>query len=161
LLAGGTQVFRLCLLVTVGTVLTYTTSPAQLAHGLEALLGPLVRLGLPVREAVVVLTIALRFVPTIFDEVTKIARAQQARGSDVRAGPPWRRARGWVAVFVPVFVAAFRRAEDLATAMEARGFRGARHRTRLYQLRLGRRDAAAAVIVLAVALAVAGLDRLT
>lgn len=160
-LAGGTQIYRLCLLVIVASLLTFTTSPAQLAHGLETLLGPLARLGLPVRELAMVLTIALRFVPTLFEEIEKITKAQQVRGVDHRSGGPWQRMRSWVAVFVPIFVSAFRRAEELATAMEARGFRTAQRRTRLVQLRLTRQDLFASLFVLAVGLAVLGLDRLT
>jgi energy-coupling factor transport system permease protein len=159
--AGGTQIYRLCLLVVITSLLTFTTSPTQLAHGLEAILEPLARLGLPVRELAMVLTIALRFVPTLFDEVDKIAKAQEARGAGVRSGNPWRRIRGWVPLFVPIFVSAFRRAEALSMAMEARGFRGAHHRTRLYRLRLTRRDLWATLIVLAVSLAALGLDRFT
>jgi energy-coupling factor transport system permease protein len=161
LLAGGTQIYRLCLLVVITSLLTFTTSPTQLAHGLEAVFGPLARLGLPVREMAMVLTIALSFVPTLFDEVDKIAKAQESRGAGVRSGGPWRRMRGWVPLFVPIFVSAFRRAEALATAMEARGFRGAHHRTRLYRLRLAWRDLWAALVVLAVSFAAFGLDRLT
>jgi energy-coupling factor transport system permease protein len=159
LLAGGMQIYRLCLLVIVASLLTFTTSPSQLAHGLESLLGPLARVGLPVRELAMVLTIALRFVPVFFEEIEKITRAQRARGADVRTGGPWQRARGWVSVFVPIFVKAFRRAEELATAMEARGFRGAQHRTRLIELRLTRQDLAAALFVLAVGAAALGADR--
>ena len=160
LLAGAAQIYRLCLLVVIAALLTFTTSPVQLAHGLEALLGPLARLGLPVRELAMVLTIALRFVPTLFDEIDKITKAQRARGVDLVSRNPWHRMRSWVPVFVPIFVSAFRRADELATAMEARGFRGAQHRTRLYQLRLTRCDLAASLIVLAVGLAAVGLDRL-
>jgi energy-coupling factor transport system permease protein len=160
LLAGGVQIYRLCLLVIVASLLTFTTSPSQLAHGLEAILEPLARVGLPVREAALVLTIALRFVPTFFEEIEKIAKAQRARGVDLRSGGPWRRLRGWVAVFVPIFVTAFRRAEELATAMEARGFRGTQHRTRMVQLRLTRRDLIASLVVVAFGVAVIGLERL-
>lgn len=158
ILAGGTQIYRVCLLVVIAALLTFATSPTQLAHGLEAVLGPLARLGLPVRELAMVLTIALRFVPTLFDEVDKIAKAQEARGAGVRSGNPWRRMKSWVPMFVPIFVSAFRRAEDLATAMEARGFRGAHHRTRMHRLRLGRRDLVAVLVVLAVSLATVSLD---
>ena len=149
LAAGGVQIYRLCFLVLTSSLLTFTTSPSQLAHGLEAALRPLARLGLPVREATLVLTIALRFVPTLFEEVDKIVKAQESRGACVRTGPVWKRAQGWVAVFVPLFVSAFRRAEDLAMAMEARGFRGAARRTYLHQLRLQRRDLIASLLVLA------------
>jgi len=159
LLAGLAQVYRLVLLVTVASLLTYTTSPAQLSHGLEAMLGPLARLGLPVRELAMVLTIALRFVPTLFEEVDKITMAQRARGADIRTGGLWRRLRSRGPVFVPILVSAFRRAEELATAMEARGFRGTQHRTRLHRLRLTRWDLIASLVVLAVGLAALGLDR--
>ena len=160
LLAGVAQIYRLCLLVIVAALLTFTTSPSQLAHGLEALLGPLARLGLPVRELVMVLTIALRFVPTLFDEIDKIAKAQRARGLDVVSRNPWQRVQSWVPMFVPIFVSAFRRAEELATAMEARGFRTAQHRTHMHQLHLTRQDLVASLAVLAVSLAVLGLERL-
>jgi energy-coupling factor transport system permease protein len=160
ILAGATQMYRLCLLVVLSALLTFTTSPAQLAHGLEAALGPLARFGLPVRELAMVVTIALRFVPTLFDEIDKIVKAQRARGADLRSRSPWRRIRSWAPTFVPIFVSAFRRADDLARAMEARGFRGTRHRTRLYELRLTRQDLAASLIVLLVSLAVIVLDRL-
>ena len=158
--AAATQVYRLCLLVVLSAILTFTTSPAQLAHGLEALLGPLARMGLPVREFALVLTIALRFVPTLFEEIDKIAKAQRARGADPGAGGVRQRVRGWTSVFVPIFISAFRRAEELATAMEARGFRGTQQRTRLYQLRLTRRDLVAALVVVAACLAIVGLERL-
>ena len=160
LVAGAIQVYRLCLLVTVSALLTFTTSPSQLAHGLEALLRPLARAGLPVRELALVLTIALRFVPVFFEEIEKIDKAQRARGAELRAGGPWRRVRNWVPVFVPIFVTAFRRAEELATAMEARGFRGARHRTRMIELHLTLADLAASLTVLVVVLAAVGADRL-
>jgi energy-coupling factor transport system permease protein len=153
LLAGAAQIYRLCLLVIVAALMSYTTSPSQLAHGLEALLKPLGRVGLPVRELAMVVTIALRFVPTLADEIDKLSKAQRARGVDPGSAP-WDRAKSWVPMFVPIFVSAFRRADSLATAMEARGFRGARHRTRLYQLELRRADLAAALIVLALTLVV-------
>ena len=160
LLAGAVQIYRLCLLVTVAALLTFTTSPVQLTHGLESVLGPLARLGLPVRELAMVLTIALRFVPALFEEIDKITKAQRARGAEIGSGWPWQRIRSLVPVFVPIFVSAFRRAEELATAMEARGFRTAHPRTRLYRLRLTRRDLAASIVVLAVSLAALGLERL-
>jgi len=157
--AGGTQIYRLCLLVVVASLLTYTTSPAQLAHGLETVLDPLARIGLPVRELSLVLTIALRFVPTLAQEIEKIIQAQRARGVDF-GGNLIERVRSWGPVFVPIFVSAFRRAEQLATAMEARGFRGAKHRTRLYRLRLTKQDLVASMVVLAVGVTSLGLARL-
>jgi energy-coupling factor transport system permease protein len=159
LLVGGIQIYRLCMLVIVASVLSYTTSPTQLAHGLEALLSPLARVGLPVRELAMVLTIALRFVPTLSHEIDKIVKAQRARGAEL-GGTPWRWARSWVAMFVPIFVSAFRRAEHLAMAMEARGFRGTRNRTRMVRLHLDRRDLVALLIVLIVSIVVLGATHL-
>lgn len=159
LLLGATQIYRLCLLVIIASLLTFTTSPTQLAHGLEATLSPLERMGLPVRELVMVLTIALSFVPTFLEEIEKIGKAQRARGVDFRSGRPWRRIQSLVPIFVPIFVSAFRRAEELATAMEARGFRGAPHRSRLYQLCLSRQDLVASLTVLAVSLTALALER--
>ncbi len=159
LAAGTTQIYRLCLLVVVSSLLTFTTSPAQLTHGLEALLHPLARLGLPVREAAMVLSISLRFVPTLFDQVERLIKAQRSRGAALQSGPPWRRIRSWIPVFVPIFVAAFRRADELAVAMDARGFRGVRQRTHLRRLRLGWRDLFASLIVLGIGVTAFALDR--
>jgi len=155
---GATQVYRICLLVIVASLLTYTTSPTQLAHGLEVLFGPLERVRFPVREIALVLTIALRFVPTLFAEIEIISKAQRARGADFSGGP-LRRMRSLVPIFVPIFVSALRRAEELATAMDARGFRSAPHRTRLYRLSLGRNDLVACLAVLAAGLLIFGLER--
>jgi energy-coupling factor transport system permease protein len=149
LVGGVQQIYRLCFLVLVYSLLTYTTSPAQLSQGVETVFGPLARVGLPVRELAMVLTIAMRFVPTLSEEIDNLVMAQEARGAAIRTGPIWERFGGWAAVFVPLFVAAFRRADDLATAMDARGFRGAHARTHLYALRLQRRDLIAGMIVAA------------
>jgi energy-coupling factor transport system permease protein len=157
--AGGVQVYRLCLLVTIAALLTYTTSPSQLAHGTEALLGPLARIGVPVRDISLVLTIALRFVPTVVDEIETISRAQRARGVALNAGGLMHRLRSLVPIFVPVFVAAVRRAEELATAMDARGFRSSPHPTHMTQLRLDRADLLAALAALAAGLTILGIDR--
>lgn len=151
LIAGLRQIYRLSALVVVASLLTYTTSPTQLAHSTEVLLRPLARIGFPVRELAMVLTIALRFVPAVADQVDKVRKSQRARGIDPGLNPV-RRVRSWVPLFVPVFVLAYRRAEHLATALEARGFRGAEARTRLYQLKIGRRDLWAALCVALLAL---------
>lgn len=161
LLAGAVQIFRLCLLVIVSSLLTFTTSPAQLTHGLETTLRPLARLGLPIPELAMVLTIALRFVPVLFTQVDKIAKAQQARGANMRSARPWQRVKSWVPTFVPIFVAAFRRADDLATAMEARGFRSAGERTHLRKLQLTPKDSVASLVMLVSALCVILCDQLT
>lgn len=159
LLAGATLIYRLCALVIVGSLLTYTTSPGQLAHGLETVLSPLALIGLPVREAAMVLTIALRFVPTISAQIDRIVMAQRARGAEP-LGNPVERVQSWVPMFVPIFVLAFRRADLLAMAMEARAYRGTAQRTRLKQLRLTRRDLLASLIALAAVLAIAGASYL-
>lgn len=156
---GAVQIYRLCLLVIISSLLTFTTSPAQLAHAVEVSLGPLAHVGLPVRELALVLTIALRFVPTLVDQVDKITKAQRARGADFHSWKPWQRVKAWVPVFVPIFVAAFRRAEDLATAMEARGYRGARSRTHMHELSLTRQDLVAAIVVVVTVLLVVTVDR--
>jgi energy-coupling factor transport system permease protein len=101
----------------------------------------------------------LRFVPTFFEEIEKIGRAQRTRGADFRSGSPAQRIRGLVPLFIPLLVSAFRHAEELATAMEARGFRGARRRSRLVQLRLGRHDLAATLTMLAASLAILAVGR--
>jgi energy-coupling factor transport system permease protein len=157
LAAAGQQIYRLCLLVIVASLLTYTTSPTQLAHGLEALLEPFARLGLPVRALAMVMTIALRFVPTLAQDIAKIEKAQRARGADP-GGNPLRRLQSWVPMFVPIFVSAYRRADQLAVAMESRGFRGAERRTRFHQLHLMRQDLIASTIVLIVSLAIIALS---
>ena len=154
LLAGVTQIYRLCLLVVISALLTFTTSPTQLAHGLEELFKPLSQIGLPVREFALVLTIALRFAPALLEEIDKISKAQQARGVDMQSRNPLRQMQSWSPLFVPIFVTAFRRAEELATAMEARGFRTVQHRTRLYELRLSRQDLLAVLITLSFSLAI-------
>ncbi len=156
---GAVQIYRLCLLVIISSLLTFTTSPGQLAQGLEASLRPLSRVGVPIRELALVLTIALRFVPTLVDQVDKITKAQRARGADFHSWKPWQRVKAWVPIFVPIFVAAFRRADDLATAMEARGFRGARRRTHLRELSLTREDLVAAIVVVITVLVVLTVDR--
>lgn len=153
---GLQQVFRLSYLVLLSALLTYATSPTQVAHGIEAMFGPLQHLGLPVREFAMVMTIALRFVPTLAEEIDQLVKAQEARGAAIRSGPPGQRLRGWTAVVVPTIVSAFRRADELATAMDARGFRGVRGRTHLYALRLRRRDGIAGLIVLIVIAATVG-----
>ena len=143
--------------LTVGVgVLTATTTPMGITDALSWLLAPLGAVGLPTAEFAMMMTIALRFVPTVFAEADQIARAQAARGADWTTGGPVRRARALLPLLVPLFVAALRRTEDLAVAMEARGYRGGRGRTRLHPLVWTRLDtvvSAACGLVLAAALA--------
>ena len=131
---------RLSLLVVSASLLTLTTTPIALTDGLEKLMGPLKKLRAPVHEIAMMMTIALRFIPTLMEETDKIMKAQAARGADFDTGNLMKRAKSFIPVLVPLFISAFRRADELATAMEARCYRGSEGRTRMKQLRLGRAD---------------------
>lgn len=131
---------RLVLLVISASLLTLTTSPILLTDGLEQLLRPLAPLGVPSHELALMMTIALRFIPTLIEEADRIMKAQAARGADFQSGNLIARARGLIPVMVPLFVASFRRADELATAMEARGYRGGKGRTRMRELTFSGRD---------------------
>jgi energy-coupling factor transport system permease protein len=141
---------RLIGLVLVTSLLTYTTSPVELTDGLERLLRPFRRIGVPAHELAMMMTIALRFIPTLLQETEKIMKAQMARGAEFDRGGILRRARAMVPILVPLFVSAFRRADELALAMEARCYRGGEGRTRLRQLRFAPRDAVAVLVAIGV-----------
>ena len=134
---------RILLLVAGTSLLTYTTSPILLTDGLERLLKPLKWLHLPVHELAMMMTIALRFIPTLIEETEKIMNAQKARGADFESGSVLARAKALIPILVPLFISSFRRAEDLATAMECRCYHGGEGRTRMTQTRLAWRDAGA------------------
>jgi energy-coupling factor transport system permease protein len=131
---------RLIFLITGTSLLTLTTSPISLTDGIEKLLSPFKRVGLPAHELAMMMTIALRFIPTLLEETDKIMKAQMARGADFESGNILNRAKNLVPLLVPLFINAFRRADELATAMEARCYRGGDNRTRLNELRLKRSD---------------------
>lgn len=131
---------RLIFLVTGTSLLTLTTSPISLTDGIEELLKPFKRIGLPSHELAMMMTIALRFIPTLLEETDKIMKAQMARGADFESGNILRRAKNLVPLLVPLFVNAFRRADELAIAMEARCYRGGDGRTRLNVLKLDKKD---------------------
>ncbi|MGM9552713.1 MAG: energy-coupling factor transporter transmembrane component T family protein [Faecousia sp.] len=133
-------VLRIMLLVMGTFLLTYTTSPIALTDGLESLLSPLKKLHFPVHELAMMMSIALRFIPTLIEETDKIISAQKARGADFETGNIFRRAKALIPILVPLFVSAFRRADELATAMECRCYHGGKGRTKLKQLRYRRRD---------------------
>lgn len=147
---AGMMSTRLMLLVTSAALLTLTTSPIALTDGLERLLAPGKRFGIPAHELALMLTIALRFIPTLIDEADKIMKAQMARGADFAHGGIVQRARSLLPLLVPLFVSSFRRADELATAMEARCYRGGEGRTRLRELRYSGLDVAAATLLVAV-----------
>ena len=131
---------RLMLLIVLSTLLTFTTSPLKLTDALESLLSPFKRLGLPAHELAMMMTIALRFIPTLISETDKIMKAQQSRGADFVTGSIMSRLKNMVPILVPLFLSAFRRADDLALAMEARCYRGGEGRTRMKEMKLARLD---------------------
>ena len=131
---------RLILLVVCSQLLTLTTSPIALTDGMEALFKPLKKIGFPAHEIAMMMSIALRFIPTLMDEANKIMKAQMARGADFESGNLLQRAKAMVPLLVPLFVGAFRRAEELALAMEARCYHGGEGRTRMRELKYGWRD---------------------
>ena len=134
------MVVRIMLLVMGTFLMTYTTSPIRLTDGLESLLGPLKRLRVPVHELAMMMAIALRFIPTLIEETDKIMSAQKARGADFDSGNIFQKAKALVPILVPLFISAFRRADELATAMECRCYHGGEGRTKLHVLKYQRRD---------------------
>lgn len=143
------MVLRLVFLIIGTSVLTLTTSPIALTDGIERLLSPFKRIGVPAHELAMMMTIALRFIPTLIDETDKIMKAQMARGSDFESGSIVSRAKSLVPILVPLFISSFRRADDLAMAMEARCYRGGEGRTRLRQLKVTGIDYTACVFTAA------------
>lgn len=142
------MVVRLVFLIIGTSLLTLTTSPISLTDGIEKLLNPFKVIGVPAHELAMMMTIALRFIPTLLDETDKIMKAQMARGADFETGNIIRRARNLVPLLVPLFISSFRRADELAMAMEARCYRGGEGRTRMKQLRIEKRDYVASVTML-------------
>ncbi len=134
------MVVRIVCLIAGTSLLTYTTSPIALTDAIERLLSPLKKIKAPVHELAMMMTIALRFIPTLIEETDKIMSAQKARGADIESGGIVRRSKALVPILVPLFVSAFRRAEELALAMECRCYRGGEGRTRLRQLHARVRD---------------------
>lgn len=138
---------RFLVLVFITSILTLTTSPISITDGIETLLGPFKRVKLPVHELALMMSISLRFIPTLMDETGKIMKAQMARGSDIGSGPVKERIKAVVPLLIPLFVSAFKRAEDLATAMEVRGYRGGEGRTRYRQLQWRWADTASILLL--------------
>ncbi|MGL5315789.1 MAG: energy-coupling factor transporter transmembrane component T family protein [Peptostreptococcaceae bacterium] len=131
---------RLIFLVVGTSILTLTTSPIELTDGIERLLNPFKKIGLPVHELAMMMTIALRFIPTLLDETDKIMKAQMSRGADFESNNIINRAKNLVPLLVPLFVSAFRRADELAMAMEARCYRGGYNRTKMKESVMTRAD---------------------
>ena len=138
---------RLVLIIIGSSIMTLTTKPIELTDGLEKLLSPFSKIGLPSHEIALMMTIALRFIPTLMEETDKIIKAQQARGADFESGNLFQRAKSLIPILVPLFVSSFRIAQDLALAMEARCYHGGGGRTRMNEIRFDRGDAVAAVLM--------------
>ena len=154
---GFFMVSRIILLIMFTSLLTLSTSPLQLTDGIEYLLKPLKRFGVPASELAMMMTIALRFIPTLLEEAEKIMKAQKARGADFESGNIINRAKSLIPLLVPLFISAFRRADDLALAMEARCYRGGEGRTRLHELSFEKRDFTALALTVVFAIAVSFL----
>ena len=154
---GLIMTLRLVFLIAFSSLLTYTTSPIVLTDGIEALLMPFKRFGVPAHELAMMMTIALRFIPTLLEETDRIMKAQSTRGADFVNGNLWQRAKNMVPLLVPLFISAFRRADDLATAMEARCYRGGEGRTKMHQLAYTWRDRNAFLAVILVTALLLGL----
>ena len=153
---GGKMCLRLILLLLFSSILTFTTSPIVLTDGIENLLRPFKSVGVPAHELAMMMTIALRFIPTLLEETDRIMKAQTARGADFESGNIFERVKNMLPLLIPLFISAFRRADDLAVAMEARCYRGGEGRTRMHELCYVGRDyvAFAGVLALIVVLAV-------
>lgn len=144
---AGFMAIRLTYLILGSSLMTFTTTPNQLTDGLEKLLWPLRHIKVPVHEIAMMMSIALRFIPILLEETDKIMKAQMARGADFESGGLFKRAKSLIPLLVPLFVSAFRRANDLAMAMEARCYRGGDGRTKMKPLRYHSRDYVAYVIM--------------
>lgn len=147
---GTLMTGRLIYLIVFSSLLTYTTSPIVLTDGIEHLLNPFKRIGVPAHELAMMMTIALRFIPTLLEETDRIMKAQTARGANFTSGNLLQRGKNMIPLLVPLFVSAFRRADDLATAMESRCYRGGEGRTRMNELAYSYRDTVAMILVLVV-----------
>ena len=137
---AGFIALRITLVVMGASMLTYTTTPIELADGIESLLYPLKWIKFPVHEFALIMSIALRFIPTLLDETDRIIKAQKARGSDFETGNIFKRAKAMIPVLIPLLISSFRRADELADAMDARCYAGSKKRTRFKKMRLTYRD---------------------
>ena len=156
---AGRMAIRLTYLVIGSSLMTLTTTPNQLTDGLERLLRPLNKLHVPIHEIAMMMSIALRFIPILMEETDKIMKAQIARGADFESGNILQRAKAMIPILVPLFVSAFRRANDLAMAMEARCYHGGDGRTKMKPLQYHRNDRVAYLITLLYLVAIVGAGR--
>ncbi len=145
---AGFMGLRLSLLVVGSGMMTYTTTPSQLTAGMESLFKPLSLFRVPVHEVAMMMSIAIRFIPILLEETDKIMKAQQARGADFESGHIFRRAKALIPILVPLFVSAFRRAGELAEAMEARCYHGGKGRTKFHPLKFAARDYVSLILII-------------
>ncbi len=150
---------RIVCLIAGSSLLTYTTSPIELTDAIERLLNPLKKFKVPVHELSMMMTIALRFIPTLIEETDKIINAQKARGADMESGGMMQRAKALIPILIPLFVSSFRRADELAMAMECRCYRGGDGRTRMKQLKYSSRDWLALIVMILGIVAVLLMNR--
>ena len=155
-----TMITRLVLLVVMTSLLTLTTSPLMLTDGIEKILKPFEVIKVPAHEIAMMMTIAIRFIPTLSEETEKIIKAQTARGADFESGNILKRAKAMIPLLVPLFISAFRRADDLAVAMDSRCYHGGKNRTRMKQMKMTARDAIASAVLVLVAVAVFAVHRM-
>lgn len=154
LVTAGFMILRIILIIAGTSLLTYTTSSMELTDALESLLSPLKKVKLPVHELAMMMTIALRFIPTLIEETQKIMSAQKARGADFESGNILKRARALMPILIPLFISAIKRAGELATAMESRCYHNGIGRTRLKVLKCSKKDYVALFVMIALATAV-------
>lgn len=152
--AAAAMFYRLIFLVTGTSLLTLTTTPLMLTDGIEKLLSPLTVIKVPAHEIAMMMTIAIRFIPTLAEETEKIQKAQTARGADFSSKNLITRVKSMIPILVPLFVSAFRRADELAAAMDARCYNGGKNRTRMHESKIGKNDIFCAIIYIAICAAV-------
>jgi len=149
------------LILSTSVLLTLTTTPLKISDALESLFGPLKKIKVPVHEMAMMMSIALRFIPTLIDETDKIMKAQVSRGADYDTGSFINRIKGYITVLIPLFISSFKRAEDLAVAMDARCYRGGEGRTKLNPLKLTKKDVIVGVVYVLCAAGTVVVDFLT
>ncbi len=159
LLNAGFLVARIMLIVFGASLLTYTTSPVEISDGIESLLTPLKWIKFPVHEFALIMSIALRFIPTLIDETDRIIKAQKARGADFESGNIFKRVKALIPVLIPLLISSFRRAEELADAMDARCFAGSKVRTKYKKMKLSFRDLLGTLFVVALFFGVIYLNK--
>ena len=159
LLNAGFITARISLVVLGASLLTLTTSPVELADGIESLLTPLKWIKFPVHEFALIMSIALRFIPTLLDETDRIIKAQKARGADFDSGNVFKRAKALIPVLIPLLISSFRRADELADAMDARCYSGSKNRTKYKKMRLSWRDLLGTILIAGLIVGVVFLNK--